>query len=666
MDQPNALVVGDGGRIKERIVSDWSTCLPSPLRGSLAAVVALCLSLVACGTPVSVEHVDARTVQTELTSNVLTTGQLSGTTQIVLRQLDLLETYREKPDLALQTLNQIVVMGPRQQDQIFALAEMAFLHAERTNDRSYFMASVVYSYAFLFPGQPIERPNPFDPRLRNAADIYNRALTRALAADDGLHVDVRGGVFTLPFGTLTINFDPESMQWAGRRITRFVSAAELRVKGLQNRFREPGLGAPLAGELAPVGNPSGLRIASVYKVPVTALLKLDVSPASVTSGRFNGTLTLYPGNAERMVDIGDQAVPLEIEPSAALAYGLSNPSIWESEITGFLRGDYFAKLPTQLVGLEPYRPGRIPVVLVHGTASSAGRWGDMINDLQNDPTIRDKFQFWLFTYSTGNPIAISAVQLREQIEAAVSVVDPMRRDPALRNIVLIGHSQGGLLAKTVVVNSGSALFDQLSTRPFEEMTLSPETRETFRRALFLTPMPDVRRVIFMATPHRGSFVAGFSIAHWVGRLVTLPLNITQMVGEALIGNQEGLRLDPDQFRIGSVYGMTPGSPFITGLSSLRVVPPVKAHSIIAVDGDGPVATGDDGVVEYSSAHIEEAESELIVRSGHSVQSNPRAVAEVRRILMLHWAEACPDGCSAAGTVSVAAVPPPRRSAPVRR
>ena len=646
-------------------MSAWLSSRPRR-RAPASAVLALCLSLAACGTPVSVEHVDARTVQTELTSNVLTTGQLSGPTQIALRRLDLLQTYAENPELAMRALTQIVVLGPQHQDQIFALAEMAFLHAERTNDRSYFMASVVYAYAFLFPGKPIERPNAFDPRLRNAADIYNRALTRALAADDGLQVNVRGGVFTLPFGSLTINFDPETMQWAGRRITGFVSAAELRVKGLQNRFREPGLGAPLAGELAPVRDERGLRIASVYKVPVTALLRLDMSPAAIASGRFIGTLDLFPGNAERMVEIGEQSVPLEIEPSAALAYGLSNADIWKSEIGGFLRGDYFANLPTQLVGLEPYRPGRIPVVLVHGTASSAGRWGDMINDLQNDPAIRDRFQFWLFTYSTGNPIAISAMQLRDQIEAAVNVVDPMRRDPALRNIVLVGHSQGGLLSKTIVVDAGSALFDQVSSRPLEELTLSAESRQTVRRALFVTPMPDVRRVIFIATPHRGSFVAGHSIAHWIGRLVTLPLSVTQIVGEALLGNQDALRLDPERVRLGSVYGMTPGSPFITGLSSLRVAPSVKAHSIIAVNGDGPVATGDDGVVEYSSAHIDEAESELVVRSGHSVQSNPRAVAEVRRILMLHWAEACASGCSPAGAVSVAAAPPPRRSVSVRR
>jgi hypothetical protein len=85
----------------------------------------------------------------------------------------------------------------------------------------------------------------------------------------------------------------------------------------------------------------------------------------------------------------------------------------------------------------------------------------------------------------------------------------------------------------------------------------------------------------------------------------------------------------------SVDNMTPGNPFVKGLASIPVAPGVSAHSIIPVKGDGPVEKGDDGVVEYSSAHIEGVESELVVRSGHSVQGHPDAIEEVRRILLLN-------------------------------
>jgi hypothetical protein len=633
-------------------------------------LLALCLVLAACGTPISVERVDARTVQTELTSNALTTGQLSESTQIALRRLDLLRVYTDNPSAGIQALNLIVAANTGDRDLLFALAEMAFLEAERTRDRSYYLATVVYAYAFLFPVAPADRPNPFDPRLRTAAELYNLALTRGLTAPDGVHVDLRAGEFPLPFGTLSISFEPDALHWEGFDLTRFVPAAELHIEGLQNRYRETGIGAPLAADLIVTGDPRGFQVARQLKVPATALLRLDSSPAAIASGRFSGRLMLFPGNEHRMVEIAGQQVPLENEPSAAFASTLSNPVIWKAELAGFFQGDLFENIPTQLIALEPYRPGRIPVVLIHGTASSAGRWADLLNDLENDPVIQDRFQFWLFTYNTGNPIVISALRLRTDLEAAITKLDPDRRDPALRNMVLIGHSQGGLLAKMLVINSGSRLFDAFSSKPIDELTLSNETRETLRQALFVTAMPDVTRVIFIATPHRGSFVAGGSLAQLIGRFITLPLRVTKLAAETLTGNRDAIRLDPDNVRIGSVYGMTPGSPLVTALAAIPVAPTVTANSIIAVQGDGPVETGNDGVVEYSSAHIDEAESELVVRSGHSVQSNPKTVAEVRRILLLQWQLACPQGCSPTGTATAAArttpsAPSIRHAAPAR-
>ena len=93
-----------------------------------------------------------------------------------------------------------------------------------------------------------------------------------------------------------------------------------------------------------------------------------------------------------------------------------------------------------------------------------------------------------------------------------------------------------------------------------------------------------------------------------------------------------------------MWSTSPSNPFLKAFAAIPVSPRIAAHSIIAVEGDGPVETGDDGVVSYQSAHIPEARSELVVRSGHSVQSDPHTVTEVRRILLLHLAKACLKGC----------------------
>ena len=69
------------------------------------------------------------------------------------------------------------------------------------------------------------------------------------------------------------------------------------------------------------------------------------------------------------------------------------------------------------------------------------------------------------------------------------------------------------------------------------------------------------------------------------------------------------------------------------LNSLPM-PQIPFHSIIGSRKDNSPG-GSDGVVSYSSSHLDGAASELIVRSGHSVQQNALAIQEIRRILLLH-------------------------------
>jgi len=80
--------------------------------------------------------------------------------------------------------------------------------------------------------------------------------------------------------------------------------------------------------------------------------------------------------------------------------------------------------------------------------------------------------------------------------------------------------------------------------------------------------------------------------------------------------------------------MDPKNRFIKTLAVMPIAPGVTAHSIIAVENpDDPKEKWNDGVVSYSSAHLDGVASELIVHSGHSTQSEPQTIEEVRRILL---------------------------------
>jgi pimeloyl-ACP methyl ester carboxylesterase len=624
--------------------------MPDPIRRVVFALIFLPLLLTACAAPVTVERVDPRSVHRELTANVLTVGEESGASRIVLDRWDLAERFESDPEGALAQLHAALTGGSAGRDELFALAELSFLHAEQTGKQEYYLAAAVYAYALLFPRGAAEPLYPVDRRLRVAADLYNRGLTSGFASADRSVVELRGGTRTLPFGELTVELDPKWLRWGDRRLVNFVPVADLEVRGLRERYRRTGIGAPLAAGTVAFTPDAKLRdfVGRGTKVPVTAFLRLDDPRRSLAAGRISGALEIYDGYTTDFVEIDGQRVPLEVEPSAAFAYTLSESAIWDWELRGFLVGDLLKGLVVatkagearaQLLFMQPYRRGRIPVVFVHGTASGPGRWADMMNSLENDPWLRTRFQFWFFYYDTGNPITYSADVLRTSLRFIVEQLDPDGTDAALRQMVVIGHSQGGLLAKMTAIDSGTRLWDTVSQRPLDDLILQDETREQLRRTLFLQPLPFVRRVIFIATPHRGSYEAGSWIAHQVAGFASLPKGFVDVMKDLVTGNPGVVTLSLGGLPR-SINHMTPGNSFVQALASTPVAPGIPTHSIVAVRGDKPLAEDDDGIVKYESAHLDDVESELVIHSGHSVHGHPLAIAEVRRILYLHGEEAC--------------------------
>ena len=460
-------------------------------------------------------------------------------------------------------LHQTIASSAADPDVLFALAELTYRRALDTNRSPYFLASAVYAYAFLFPEDPRQRPSAFDARLRAACIIYNRGVAAAFASPDGRGVDLRTASFDLPVGHIDIAFEAASARWGDVQLANYVSANNLSVSVLDALYRRHGIGASLAAEAGPQTVQDGLRIEPHVKIPVTALLRIDNPGRGLAEGRLTARLEVHPAFEPSDVLIAGQTVPLETDTSKAFALSLSDKTVWESEFSGFLDGNLFDRAHTQLTGLEPYRAGQIPLVFIHGTGSSSGRWANLLNDLQGDPVIRERFQFWSFSYATGNPTPFSAEQLREALADAVRKLDPQGRDPALRQIVLIGHSQGGLIAKWLAIDSGSRLWDVLSSKQPEDLGLSAENSRLLRDTYFVTPVPDVRRVIFIATPQRGSFVAESPVGEMLARLVTPHARVLNALRDLTdLDSADDLKFRPGALRSSSVWSMSPSNPLL--------------------------------------------------------------------------------------------------------
>jgi pimeloyl-ACP methyl ester carboxylesterase len=611
---------------------------------TIAALTLVCVC--ACAAPIGVKRVSSREAQGALTANILSTGELSSKAHILLRRSNLERLWKEDPGAVIDQIHAGLARPMNDYDSetragfLDVVAELCFAHAARTKDKRYYLAAALYAWVYLFPPDGMFQPSALDRGNRLAADLYNRGITLGFTDPETDQVVLRDGEYALPFGTLLVDFDESSLNWGDRRFDRFTSVADLQVKGLLNRYRVSGLGAPLAATTVGAAEELGEEdaVTSSVQAPVTAVLRLDSMQANVEGGGtlFEGSLSVVAYSDAEFVEIGDQSVPLEVEPSATLALQLAEDPPWQRELRGFFQGD-LALEKGGLVSLAPRQFGRIPLVLVHGTASSAGRWADMVNDLWSDPVIRRNFQILLFSYNTGNPIAYSGGLLRKAIEELATSSDPEGLDPALDDVIVMGHSQGGLLTKLLVVDSGEVLWDVVSDEPPDQVDLKPESREILEGSLLLKPLSRVERVIFLSTPHRGSSLANLGLARLFGGLVRTPANLIRASVDLVGGDAEAAATRRINRGRGSIGNMSPSSDFIQALAELPIAPGVHAHSIMGIKKE-PKETGGDGVVSYRSAHLDDVESELVVKSGHSSQSNPDVVREVRRILLEHLIE----------------------------
>jgi hypothetical protein len=272
--------------------------------------------------------------------------------------------------------------------------------------------------------------------------------------------------------------------------------------------------------------------------------------------------------------------------------------------------------------------------------------------LLRDPVIQEKYQFMLYLYPTGVPIPIAAAGLRETLSQAKQLYDPNGQDPEFDQMVLLGHSMGGLLSHFSVVESDDQLWRLYSDKSFREIIGPPEILNELSSYLFFKPLPFVKRVVFLATPHRGSELSRSVVGRVSANLISDPDHINKLLSQLLRDNAD--YFDRRRFRRfpSSIETLEPDSPILTALLSMRPSPDVTFHSIIGSTHPGAVVETTDGVVPYRSAHLDGAASEKVVRSDHGVQKDGEAIKEVRRILFEHLSSLSQSSPTSEATRSV--------------
>ncbi len=595
--------------------------------------------LAGCATPIGVRQVSPRDSYRASMTNPLTEGLASNATTIVLHRYNLIEEFEHDPSGAIEFLHDRALHDDRR-DILYALAELCYLHGERlekgvepadqASSPDYFLAAAMYASFFLLDERSESSLNAFDTRARTASDLYNFALWRGMATGKEGPLNFATGVRKLPVGALAITLDLTAFPWSLENFERFESVDRYVVRGISIRNRTKGIGSPLIGV-----RKKSREVPFVQAVPATIFLRINGNLAEVTQRSATASLEFYSAYDENLLDVQGRHPPLETDTTTPTAYVLETSKIWDFGLGSFL-GKEFLSVPNGLYLAQPYQAGRIPVVFVHGTFSNPAWWLEMLNTLRADPVLRQKFQFWYFMYNSSVPIVVSSADLRDALRDKIAQLDPEGKDPALRQMVVVGHSQGGLLTKLSVVETGDGLVRALMGKGLDALGLPEEKKAEVRRLLVVEPVPEVKRVVFISTPHRGSILSKQYVRTLIKKLVTLPARIIQTT----LSLQDYFTDDVKRM-IGSgklptsIDGMSPDNPVLKNLAEIPLAAGVTGHSIIAIKGDDEPPAGDDGVVAYTSAHLDGMQSEFIVRSGHSCQEHPFTIEEVRRILLEH-------------------------------
>ncbi len=441
-------------------------------------------------------------------------------------------------------------------------------------------------------------------RLRSARDLH-RALTVIESSPKNprqlnrARADYRRALANVMPGLIEGSSSPSFELGFHPSSGGFPSVAFLKISPVRHsrvttpELHRAGLGLPAVGTTP--ASPNSPR--SGYRVAFTAL----ALPKKSSTDSFEVRLA----DPERVTSVytvrGEFVTAMDLE-AALDASRATGPRLLDG--LGFLlRPD---RKQSRLVFLQPYDPEKIPVVLIHGLISTPRMWAPVVKRLLADAEIRRRYQFWFFYYPTGQPVPLSALQLRDALDEAILAHN------VRRSLVLVAHSMGGVLARAQV----SALTPAEAEQILPNVSRLPAF-SMLRRCLIFESRNDVSRVVFICTPHQGSRLAVSSLGGLAIQLIRLPAwiadELADFAGQALPG--KGPRLPT------SIHGLSPYSRFLAALS--RTLPTSPSHSIIGKR---------DGIVPFASSHLDSAKSQTLVPAGHGGFAHPQTVQELSRIL----------------------------------
>ena len=516
--------------------------------------------------------------------------------------------------------------------------------------------SIRYSYAYMFRTERKPQDRIFNNRQVQIRDFYNQALAKLITTYSLRHKNQKvSKLIKVGESKYTINFS-DNPQLANVEVENLISSYNLNFSGLRSINRRDGFGAEFVVTLPEVkkveedkyiinplnykyksGSNPNIHTARYLSVSITAQPKSAETLDNILHGN-DFELKIYDPYTTENISIAEKKYPLAANFSAPYGLWLSENNLGAAAFLSLFDRDKRLTMP-HLYMLEPYNPNKKVIVLVHGLASSPEAWIRLTNDIMGDNVLRENYQVWQVFYSTNMPILESRFQINAIINQGFQSIDP--NSASAKDAVLIGHSMGGIIARLLVSDAdlSQAALKMMNNRKFAKF----KDDNIFKTRLDIQSVPNFDRAIFVSAPHRGTAFADRWFTLAARRVIKLP---GAFLG-ALADTIDDRDLNAKNFLKDIGHGLIQNGPSDLSHNSkftqlTENVMPKKDmiyHSIMGniTDSTDPnIMT--DGVVPYTSSHLDGAVSEKIIKGGHSIQETPEAVLELRRILRLHLTE----------------------------
>lgn len=345
-------------------------------------------------------------------------------------------------------------------------------------------------------------------------------------------------------------------------------------------------------------------------------------------------LTGYYLTEPKAVLFAGQRYPLQYDTATAYLLLLREARIDQAEWSALFDGNN-SSYDFGIYSIAPLSATKIPILMIHGLHSSPIIWLRLSHAIYADPELSANYQIWHAFYPTGAPPFFNAMRLRSQVDELRTRLQQQIAMPEDLPMVLIGHSMGGIIAKTFIVDPQYRLWDQTFLRRPAQLPQDHLDFLRYQDVFIFKPRPYVQSVFFLDTPHHGAEMA----ESWYSRLASAWIKLPSIFSDLNRRVFQNLSYDlvtPQMKRYlqndgpTSVDVLSPQHPILREIAKLPYQKPV--YSIIGSTStpycynEKSCAQLNDSVVPFFSAHQSQAQEQILVLSEHNSYQSPDAIA----------------------------------------